>query len=151
IPEPDATLALAKQGVFSNWPQVRKLAASRLMSRKFEDFAPCLIALLATPVVRVDLPAYSNFRDNNFYGPVVLWHSYLLSRETEDQFQVAHFRTTDFRINDCINGLVLEGGDFRESRGNNLLDFGLTRGATDIARLVADGAQAQGRTLSDLN
>ncbi|MGE5194341.1 MAG: polymorphic toxin-type HINT domain-containing protein [Deltaproteobacteria bacterium] len=151
IPGPEASLALAKQGVFSKWPEVRKVAAKNLTSRTFEDFVPGLISLLATPVVRVDFPVYSNFRDVWFFGPVVLWHSYLLARETEDQFQVASFRTIDFMINDYVNGLYLEGSEFRASRGNNAFDAAMRRASTDISRFLANKTEAENRALSVLN
>jgi hypothetical protein len=35
--------------VFSQWPSVRKSAAAALKSRKFDDFVPALLNLLATP------------------------------------------------------------------------------------------------------
>lgn len=148
ISGPEASLALAKQAVFSKWPEIRSAATKALRARNFDDFVPGLISLLATPVVRVDLPASSNFRDSWFFGPIVLWHGYLLARETEDQFQVASFHAVDFRINEYVNGLRLNGTEFRASRGNNRLDSVLTH---DVSRLLADESRAQERALSELN
>jgi hypothetical protein len=79
---PAASLALAKQGVFSSWLEVRKSASQALHGRKFEDFVPALISLLATP-------AQGEYR--MLYDPSrgVLLYSYIMATEMENQFQVA--------------------------------------------------------------
>ncbi|HVV99559.1 MAG TPA: polymorphic toxin-type HINT domain-containing protein, partial [Planctomycetaceae bacterium] len=45
-----ASSALARHAVFSPWPAVRESAIDALKSRRFEDFVPSLLELLAPPV-----------------------------------------------------------------------------------------------------
>ena len=52
----EATLALARQAVFSNWRTVREEATKPLKGRKYEDFMPPLVSLLATPLTRIVAP-----------------------------------------------------------------------------------------------
>ena len=40
-------------------------------------------------------------------GMFVLRYSYLIARETNDQFQVSVLHTTDYRINDCLQGRTI--------------------------------------------
>ncbi len=86
IPGPEANLALARQAVFSNWPETRTVATAALKRRKLEDFVPPLIALLA-------VPAEARYR--LFYNPAggVLQFSFVVAVETENQFQLATFNT----------------------------------------------------------
>src|SRR5262249_12340012 len=77
-----ATLALAKQGVFSMWPEVRLSASRVLKGRKLEDFVPPLISLLATP-------AEGEFRILRDALRGVTYYSYVMAVETENQFQVS--------------------------------------------------------------
>jgi hypothetical protein len=82
IKGPAASLGLAKQAVFSSWPEVRRSASSALKERTFEDFVPALISLLATPAVG---------QQSLFYDPSrgALVYSYVVACEMENQFQVA--------------------------------------------------------------
>ncbi|HEY2252310.1 MAG TPA: polymorphic toxin-type HINT domain-containing protein [Planctomycetaceae bacterium] len=94
IDGPVASLTLARQAVLSEWPAVRRRAASALKARRFDDFVPPLIALLASPirserrVTPPTMPLVS--RDGNrpaWQGAFMA--SYVLSRETGDAIQVA--------------------------------------------------------------
>jgi len=82
VESPAATLALAKQGVFSMWPEVRLSASAALKGRKLEDFVPPLISLLATP-------AEGEFRILRDALRGVTYYSYIMAIETENQFQVS--------------------------------------------------------------
>jgi hypothetical protein len=81
IDGPDASLALAKQAVFSTSQEVRKSASRALRDRKLEDFVPALIGLLATPGSGEYRVLYDSARG-------ALLHSYLMATEMENQFQV---------------------------------------------------------------
>lgn len=78
---PQASLALAKQAVFSMWPAVREAATRTLKSRKFEDFVPAMIALLATPIE-------TGFQVLLDPSSGVLLYSFVMATEMENQFQV---------------------------------------------------------------
>lgn len=82
IDGPEASLALAKQAVFSTMPEVRKSASRALRERQFEDFVPALIGLLAAPARGEYRVLYDQSRG-------VLVYSYIMATEMENQFQVA--------------------------------------------------------------
>jgi hypothetical protein len=84
IEGPEASLALARQGVFCPWPAVRKGASAALRERRFEDFVPSLITLLVRP-------AEGSFRVLTDPRQGALVYSYVVATETENQFQVATF------------------------------------------------------------
>jgi hypothetical protein len=81
IDRPEASLALAKQGVFSIWPEIRKASQESLKVRVFEEFIPALIALLTVPGQTEFRLVYDPSRD-------VLQYAYIMATETENQFQV---------------------------------------------------------------
>lgn len=148
ISGPDSSVALARQGVFSNWPEVRQAAAGALKSRALEDFVPPLLTLLATPTkseMRVTAPM---LRRNGDRRQFVFMVSLVLSRETENQFQVAAFHTTNFQINEALNGIQVRsrGGDIDPSRIP-----GVVRGANDAYRATAEQAAAQQRMTEQMN
>jgi hypothetical protein len=149
IDGPDATVALARQGLFSEWPSVRQAASTSLKQRgHFEDYVPAVISLLATPV-RGEWRVTTNFRTYLFHGPVVLYFSYVLARETNQQFQVANFQSTNYRLNDSVNGLFVIGEEYRANRGtsSNPLDRGLAIGALEVGRQEA----VKQKVLDDFN
>lgn len=106
----EATWALAKQAVFSNWPRVREQATRQLKGRKFEDFVPPLIGLLATPVTKQVAPARLYYVEGTRVdhrgatGQFVLLSGYILARETNDQFQVAVMHQVDYRLTEALQG-----------------------------------------------
>jgi hypothetical protein len=83
IDSPAASLALAKQGVFSIWPAARQSASAALKGRNLDDFVPPLISLLATP-------AEGEFRVLRDAIRGVTYYSYIMAIETENQFQVSN-------------------------------------------------------------
>lgn len=95
IEGPESSVALAKQAVFSEWPDVRKSASFVLRSRNFEEFVPGLISLLANPAQRVQ-----QFFFDASGAPLL--QSYVLAVETEDQFRVQVFHV----INQIIEVVV---------------------------------------------
>ncbi|MBI3865258.1 MAG: hypothetical protein HY290_25570, partial [Planctomycetia bacterium] len=147
IAGPESSLALARQAVFSQWPEVRNSAAAALKSRTLEDFVPPLIGLLATPVrteLQVTAPALRRTGNRAQFAFVV---SLVLSRETGNQFQVAAFQTTNLLINEALNpgpGTQAVGGDPAQIPGFLL-------GREDALRTTADQTDAQRRTIETIN
>jgi hypothetical protein len=132
---PEAALALARQGVFSPWPAIRKLATASLKERPFEDFVPSLIALLATPaqgVYRVD------------YDPSqgALVHSYMAAIETENQFEIAKFNVISRIV--TVETSLLAIYETQNSTQGRLA-------AGDSARTRGDGLYAEERQRGQLN
>jgi hypothetical protein len=157
---PEASVALAKQAVFSKWPEIRKVAGEILRSRTFEDFVAPLISLLAKPVTTelhmlswTAPTAVTHGFGSVSGGQVVLFYSYVLARETGDQFQVVTLRTADYLINQAVDGIAIEsdGQAFRESRGNNLFDWSIVRGQHDAFRAFGDRTEAKERTVTEFN
>jgi hypothetical protein len=148
---PVAALALAKQAVFSHWPEVRRAAVQSLKLRNPDDFAPSLIALLATPIrTQVRWRACWGSSGSGS-GSGVLLFSYVLARETDRQFQVATFQSANFLVNAWVDGMVVDGPSYRASRGNNAADFGLARGENDALRATAEATEINERTVAELN
>src|SRR5262249_32188570 len=77
----DATLVLAKLGVFSSQPEVRSSAAAALKGRRQEDFVPSLISLLATPAQGEWRFFHDAFRNLMFY-------TYVVTVEKENHIEV---------------------------------------------------------------
>jgi hypothetical protein len=105
----EATLALAKQSVFSKWPAVREQATKPLKTRKYEDFVPALIGILATPVTKkVSSPRWYYYDcpsdGRGAVGQFCIVSSYVLAQETDDQFQVAVINQVDYRLTDALQG-----------------------------------------------
>ena len=122
----EGTLALARQAVYSSWPEVREQATKSLKSRTFEDFVPGLVGLLATPVTKkVSPPKWFYFdlpRDSQgTWGQLVLVSGYILAQETDDQFRVALIRQVDYRLNEALEGYFVRfrGGFHVESKQQN--------------------------------
>lgn len=149
-----STLALARHAVFSPWPEVRKSAALVLKTRTLDDFVPPMISLLATPVkteTRVTAPML--IRGAGAAHQLVFVVSYLLFRETGDQFQVATLNTANYQINDPINGAVFRrlptgtAGDLQF-----LSDLPVVRrGQNDALRTSADQVAAREREVQAFN
>jgi hypothetical protein len=52
----DASLALARQALFSKWPEARKTAVKKLRNRDWETFVPALLSAMHTPIqTRVEM------------------------------------------------------------------------------------------------
>jgi hypothetical protein len=140
IGSPEGSLALAKQAVFSKWKSVRHAAAVALKSRRFEDFVPPLIGLLATP----SQEQFSGlqlvpllFRDpagGASRGQFVLLSSYIVARETEDQFQVAVLRTIDYRLNQPLQNLTFSLSHPLSPQGTLVGNNALQRAQNDVQR-----------------
>jgi hypothetical protein len=79
-----ATEALARQAVYSESAQVRAAATTALETRKYEDFVPQLIHLLATPA---EMQSHAQFTSRG-----ALFFSYVICRETDTEFQVARMQ-----------------------------------------------------------
>jgi len=145
----EGTVALAKQAVFSQWPNVREKAANLLKGRRLDDFVPALIGLLATPVTVKATSQWAWFEEPggtrcSGVGTLALTRSYILARETDDQFQVQVLNNFDFRLNDLLAGSVVHlRGGFRitspgEAKGARLeTRLKAARNANDVDRTVA--------------
>jgi hypothetical protein len=157
IDGPVPTLALAKQAVFSRWPEVRKASTAALESRRLEDFVPSLLALLATPVkssVGVSFAAWSDTGvgaglADSFH--IVLLVSYVLHRETADQFQVATFRTTNYLINEAARGEAVYDGQFLSGDINNVISPRVMFGRDYALGASAVEVLARERTVAEFN
>jgi Pretoxin HINT domain len=155
----EAAIALAKQGVFSNWSLVREEAAKKLKSRTFEHFVPQLVGLLSTPIEgtvevrRFGLQA-SGAPEASWRMQVgVLEYTYIMKRETGNQFQVANFNTYNSLLDDYLNGIPnrtrtqsVAGG-----LGNALYDSALERGKADAVRSLQDDVQRKDREVARQN
>jgi len=139
----EATLALARQAVFSSWLPVRQRAADHLKTRRFEDFVPPLMGLVVGPAafrISTQLQYFPDGKRSATAGAFVLVTNLILARETEDQFQEAVTRTVDYRLNEIIGYSPL-------MQRFNVISWGLPtsgfvklaqeRAATDSARLDA--------------
>jgi hypothetical protein len=142
MPGHEATVALAKQAVCARWGKIRRQAAEALKNRPFEDFVPGLVGTLAS--------AYTSTRSDGglayFYwgrdsgtgefetGVYVLLRSYLIARETDDQFQVGVLQTTDYRISHWLRGLLVTAtiDSFNDAGIIPNVSTGTPDGPTDI-------------------
>lgn len=143
----EATLALAKQAVFSKWEPVRERARQNLRSRRFEDFVPALNRLLTLPATGiVEAPQVSFRRDNrNGLYAFVMEYGYTIAQETDDQFQVAKLKRIDFRVNEQISTGPRTGGGINGAILQNFAvantKLTLERQRNDLERAVADEAE----------
>jgi hypothetical protein len=110
----EATVALAQAAVFSKWPEVRQRATTLLTTRRFDEFVPALIDLLASPVTRAGSTQFRLYLDHPLRGGLhygnlqfVLLVSFIIGRETDNQFQVATFQSADFRLNQILQGHIV--------------------------------------------
>jgi hypothetical protein len=97
IEGPAATVALAKLGVFSSWPEVRESASAALKGRKLDDFVPPLISLLATPVEG----EFRIFRDA-LRGTT--YYSYVMATETESEVKQARLSVVNQVVDPQMGG-----------------------------------------------
>ncbi|HTI51575.1 MAG TPA: polymorphic toxin-type HINT domain-containing protein, partial [Planctomycetaceae bacterium] len=164
IEQYEASIALARQGIFSKWAGVRTAAAQALKSRSFEHFVPQLVALLSSPiqkevvvrrfgVVAVDLPG-SDFTRAEFSG---LFYSYIMKREIDDQFQVATFNTFNSLIDDNLTHNAematpnRRGGAENAAIARELDAAALARGRTDTIRAFHDDVERKDREVTRQN
>jgi len=96
----DASLALARQAVFSPWKSVRREASYRLRGRKMESFVPALLSSIYTPVQsRAEIYRAPGGR---------LLYTHVFYREGQTHKQLAVMQTMYQRI-------ARVGGDGRET------------------------------------
>ncbi|MHC4177362.1 MAG: polymorphic toxin-type HINT domain-containing protein, partial [Planctomycetota bacterium] len=86
ITDHEASLVLARQAVFSDWPNARLAAATQLKGRPLEAFVPAMLAVMYTPVQSRD--------EFERRGNGSLLHRQTLSREGRTVKQEAVFETT---------------------------------------------------------
>ncbi len=157
----EATLALARQAAFSNWPSVRDEAVKPLRERKFEDFIPPFIGLLASPITRVPMSQRWYYCDRSDAvsqgGQFVIETGYVLARETSDQFQVAVMHQLDYSLTTALQGnFVRFAGGFHlepetgKGGGSLLAVMGRKRQGLDNGRLTADQTYARERLIEEL-
>jgi len=149
----ESSLALAKQALFSPWTEVRTSATTVLKSRPTDEFVPALISLLATPVSVSELKVDTNYRTRLFSGPIVLYLSCVLARETDNQFQVTTLRTANYRINDYVNGADIQvaSSDPAMAAKRRMFGFRLSQAKEDALRSAADDKYLLDRQIEDYN
>ncbi|MFN0053816.1 MAG: polymorphic toxin-type HINT domain-containing protein [Planctomycetales bacterium] len=156
MPGHQSSLALARQGVFSRWPSVRDQAAASLKNRTYEDFIPQLISLLATPIKSelrmVQLPWQSGARSNQG----ALFYSQVLSRETDDQFQVTTINTINSLVDDGVSQTVstrrmVRGGAAQFEDLDEASQSSLRLGQIDARRAMGDRLRLRERGVDELN
>jgi hypothetical protein len=163
----EATLALAKQAAFSDWPAVREQATNQLKGRRFEDFVPPLIGLLATPVTKKISPSRWYYLDSTpdyrgARGQFVIISGYILARETNDQFQVAVMHQIDFRLTEALQGNFVRfrggfhlepetGGSTLRYQPNVAAQLNGARAGNDASRLAADQAYEKEKLVEAVN
>jgi hypothetical protein len=160
----EASQALAKQGVFSEWAPVRDEARKALKSRRFEDFVPPLISLLATPVKAEFRIEDAGIRPGANATAGALFYSLVLARETEDQFQVASLRTVNTMTTDYLpkgpigirtarkaDGVFFNPDVFYSTPRNALIMNQLARGRSDAERTMRTQLYFQQRTVEEYN
>jgi hypothetical protein len=118
----EATVALAQAALFSKWPEVRQRAIAPLKTRRFDDFVPDIIRLLASHVSGTTVVQFLIFRDRTHRPGTtgsgvqfVLLVNCILARETDDQFQVATFQSADLRVNALLQGQTVSFYRFPQS------------------------------------
>src|SRR5262249_16895047 len=126
---PEASVALAKQGVFSEWPAVRQEAAAALKGRRLDDFVPPLISLLSTP-------ASGKFGWYHDMARGVVYLRYVVAIETETQFQVATLQVVT-QIIDSQSGLTPNPQRIRRAGlADAADDSNLARAGADVLRTL---------------
>jgi hypothetical protein len=158
LPDVAATLALAKQAVFSEWTETRQQAAQALKGRPLENFAPAIIAMMASKMTTSSsnhgMAYFENQQGGQRAGVFVLLYSYLIARETNDQFQVGVLRTTDYRVGDFLRGNTIHF--FREGSGPNevggrTLKYALLVRQSELNRDRADYEHEMAKLVDDMN
>jgi hypothetical protein len=132
----EASIALARQGVFSPWPAVRESAALALKGRPLDYFVPDLMALLSTPI-KSELQVW---RPWGMSG--TLYYNLILAQETGNQFQVAVL-TEVGRIDNFVVGIGARSGRVSFLGTDSSLGIGpgaggTPLGITDLDRVARD-------------
>lgn len=151
LTEPAATASLTRLGVFSEWAPVRLAAARGLKPRRQEDFVPALIALLSLPI-RTEVWIWET--RNSFFGEnnSKLLYSYVMSRETEHQYEVQRFNGINYTINRYAAGLYR--GQAQAAILENRLAVGRLEGYGEIKADIRKRDQAvadKNDRIQDLN
>jgi hypothetical protein len=153
IDTPLSTVALAKQAVFSQSPEVRNSASAALKSRRRDDFVPALMSLLASPIeMRATTPTVelrAGGPRSRLSWQFALVVSYVLFRETGDQFQVATLQTTNYQINERVNGQVITPN--HDPAGLQGLMLKLDLGRLDALRTSFEQIRLRERTIDEIN
>ncbi|MFT5326620.1 MAG: hypothetical protein ACI8P0_004497 [Planctomycetaceae bacterium] len=84
----EASQVLAKFAVFSDIPTIRREATQQLSGRRYEDFVPGMISLMATETQATFTPY--RIAPSMYHREIVV--DLKLQRETDDQIQVSHGR-----------------------------------------------------------
>lgn len=153
MPDVEATTALARQAVFSPWPAARTQAAGLLKNRKFEEFVPGLISLLASPAERRMSEVRWGWEGNR---GLVLLYSYVVARETENQFEAVTLSNVDFSLREELRYYqTILGINSRkktvlpEIKGNTSVNW--FRVKNDLSRSFAADAYRQQKQIAAVN
>ncbi|MCY2967813.1 MAG: hypothetical protein NT069_29990, partial [Planctomycetota bacterium] len=105
ISAPEATEALTRQAVFSPWEKARDRGALALKNRKFEDFVPDLLALLAIPrgtSFQIAETTAMNRTGTGWLAVGRLDYRYTIAVETGDEIQVASLGVFNYVTTDAL-------------------------------------------------
>lgn len=154
MPEYEATLALARQAVFAKEASVRSAATEVLKTRPFDEFVPGMIELLATPLTTQSNQQLVLQRRGRSAVAFVLYSSYLVARETENQFQISVLNTVDYRLNQELRGMVYSNAQApRPGNGLSTAEFNLyvQRAQNDVGRARAAEAYQRDKQVTAFN
>ena len=127
----EASLALARQAVFSPWDTVRQAAGEALKGRSLDHFVPELLGLLSTPI-KSEIQVCGRWD-----SPGVLYYNMILAQESQNQFQVAVL-TTVGRVIDFDNSIEIGRISRRVHQTETALPSNSPLGLTDLDRVVSD-------------
>ena len=139
----ESTQALARQAVFNSWESARDSATTALFDRKYEDYVPSYIALLATPIEG----QWSTCQDGRGHFA----HNWVLARETENQFQI---ETYEGLLKIVETPFAAGGPDrdfFSRFAGQTLLATRELRAQADQQRLIERELFLTNQRLAELN
>ncbi|MSR58053.1 MAG: hypothetical protein EXS05_10295 [Planctomycetaceae bacterium] len=157
----EASQALAKQAAFSSWAPVREAAAQALVARPMDEFVPQVVSLLETPIT-TSLQARQLDYNENVPSALngALLYSYVMARETDDQFQVRTLNTINVMVDDYVGEYVSEQPltSYARGRANPSLTMrdpgirsALARGEVDANRVARDKIYNNERRVAQLN
>jgi hypothetical protein len=84
-------------------------------------------------------------------GQFVILVSLVLSRETENQFQVAAFRETNLQINEALNGMTMPGERANRNGSQPSATSIFLRASNDVGRATAERVAAQQQNAEEVN
>lgn len=137
----EASLALARQAAFSEWPSVRTAAAEALKSRRWEDFMPPLLAAMHRPVESKSQVLIG--------GRGEIFYTHLCVREMSDHWQVARYSITSFASRVPGRPVLYFRPRLFRVLSDGLVATRSGRRRNDAVRLAGDDSHARERIIAD--